>query len=73
MKRLHNSRAMRAMYIAIFVLTPSPFSIADDAHQDKWNDLLKRTPYIYTVPVVPKRTPIDGTYVKKAKKVNLLA
>jgi len=41
---------------------------ADDSISDKWKALFEREPFIYTVPLVEKVSPVDGTYVKKAKK-----
>ncbi len=36
--------------------------------KNKWSELLKRSPYPYTIPLLTKQTDLDGTYVKKAKK-----
>ncbi|UCD90981.1 MAG: hypothetical protein JSW04_06025 [Desulfobacterales bacterium] len=36
--------------------------------KNKWIELLKRVPYPYTIPLLSKKTVLDGTYVKKAKK-----
>lgn len=38
------------------------------AATNKWKDLLKSEPYPHTIPLFSKPTPLDGTYVKKAKK-----
>ena len=39
---------------------------SDSAAENKWDDLLLRKPFIYTVPRIDKTTAIDGVYVKKA-------
>jgi hypothetical protein len=38
-----------------------------NAVKDLWGELLERTPFPYTIPLVAKPTGLDGTYVKKAK------
>ena len=39
-----------------------------DASKNGWDELLRRDPYPYTIPLLSKKTVLDGTYVKKAKK-----
>ena len=39
-----------------------------DSSKNKWEKLLEREPYPYTIPLLSKQTVLDGTYVKKAKK-----
>ena len=41
---------------------------SDSNSENKWDDLLKREPFIYTVPKINKKTSIDGVYVKKSLK-----
>jgi hypothetical protein len=52
--------------ICVFLLCG--ISLADDDVNDKWKTLFQREPFVYTVPVVATASPLDGTYVKKAKK-----
>ena len=54
--------------LSILILSLSIDCFADEGHKDKWSTLLKRNPFVYTIPVVSENTPIDGTYVKKAIK-----
>jgi hypothetical protein len=39
-----------------------------DSSKNIWEKLLEREPYPYTIPLLSKKTVLDGTYVKKAKK-----
>lgn len=39
-----------------------------DAVNSEWEELLKRKPYPHLIPLLSKRTILDGTYVKKAKR-----
>ena len=68
MKNYFIQYAVRIFVFSILILLLSISCPADDSHKDKWNDLLKRSPYVYTIPVVSENTLIEGTYVKKAKK-----
>ena len=54
---------------AFILLCLSWTSVFSDSNSEfKWDELLKREPFIYTVPKINKKTSIDGVYVKKALK-----
>ncbi len=54
--------------LSILILLLPASCPAGESHSSKWNNLLKRNPYVYTIPIVSKFSVIDGTFVKKAKK-----
>lgn len=54
--------------LSILILLLSVSCPADESHSDKWNNLLKRNAYVYSIPIVSKMSMIDGTFVKQAKK-----
>jgi len=41
---------------------------SDNNSEFRWDELLKREPFIYTVPKINKKASIDGVYVKKSLK-----
>ena len=40
--------------------------------QKLWDELLKRDPFAYTVPLVHKSSSLDGVYTKRAKKTSAI-
>jgi len=56
------------LIISFVISTNSIKASSNEDAENKWNELLKREPFVYTVPIVNETTPIDGVYVKKALK-----
>ncbi len=52
----------------IFLCANTKPAFSNDSTEKKWNELLKRNAFIYTVPRVNKPTYIDGIYIKTALK-----
>ena len=50
----------------IIILIPCSQAFSGTGTEAPWDGLLKREPYIYTVPRVDKETAADGVWVKKA-------
>ncbi len=55
------------MTLIFMSVNPRP-AFSNDVIEKKWDELLKRDAFIYTVPRVNKPTPIDGVYIKTALK-----
>jgi len=56
------------LFVLVTVVLVSFAGMADTDVEEMWDALLKRDPFIYTVPSVSNNTTVDGTYVKKAIK-----
>ena len=57
-----------------FVLLSSSIEAGQNSPDIKklWDELMKREPFAYTVPLVHKQSFLDGTYTKRAKKTNAI-
>ena len=67
---MHVSKFILFTILPAFMLVCSSWTsvFSDNNSESKWDELLKREPFIYTVPKINKKTSIDGVYVKKALK-----
>jgi len=57
--------------LGVLVFSSSPcFSESGktDSSKNGWSELFQKDPYPHTIPLLSKRTVLDGTYVKKAIK-----
>jgi len=67
---MYKSKLIIYLFLAtlIFVSTNCTNAFSSPETEKKWDELLNRDSFIYTVPRTKKTTIIDGIYVKKALK-----
>jgi len=67
---MYKSKLMIYFFLVtlIFVSTNCTNAFSSPETEKKWDELLSRDSFIYTVPRIKKTTLIDGIYVKKVLK-----
>ncbi len=64
---MYKSRLLICLFFTTLIFVNMSYSaFSNSGIENKWNNLLKREPFIYTIPSVKKTTPVDGVYVKNA-------